>query len=583
MTSALTTFIAEKDKEPIWDGNIHVYSNSKKDLDHHKGRVPVQVKGKLVDNVNQDSFSYPIRTKDLQSYLAEGGTIYFVVLIDQIMGDTRIFYASLLPFEIIKMLGKAKNQATKNVHMKPFPKVNEDKVDIFFNFLNDRKKQQPLAATEKNYTLEDLIKQGSFKELSFGYTSSKKTDDPFEYLFNNGMYIYAVTNLGIMYPIEHVSQVEVTTTELKKEVSVNGKIYYNKYLWEHWKDREEIQFGKNVILKIDNANQKTVFKINFNGTLKEQITALEFYMAAVEAHHFTLDGSDIPLSSDDEKEIQNLDFPTKKKHLKMLKKVQSAFDAAGVTEDLNCDILSDKDENNIKMLTRAFIEHKEVSLNSDSDVLDVFCSGYLTIANIRMMITAYKQESGRYLLGNFFTNKLSIQRKDAKGNFYNVSQFYILRRKDYHDVSNINYDFIYKDIIRYQVSEEYENDIILMLLEMFSAYDEKPKEELLDLTIKLSKWMHERTPDNAVCYINYLQAVYRKSGLIEDEKKWLEKHMKNMDTPKEQKLGCAILLKKYELCEFMYLDFTKEEQENFSLYPIMNLWKKVEKLSVTGE
>lgn len=113
MTEALTTYIAEKDKEPIWDGNIHVYSNSKKDLDHHKGRVPVQVKGKVVENINVDTFTYPIRTKDLKSYLAESGTIYFVVLIDQILGDTKIFYANLLPFEIIRLLEKAKNQDTK--------------------------------------------------------------------------------------------------------------------------------------------------------------------------------------------------------------------------------------------------------------------------------------------------------------------------------------------------------------------------------------------------------------------------------------------------------------------------------------
>ena len=200
-----------------------------------------------------------------------------------------------------------------------------------------------------------------------------------------------------------------------------------------------------------------------------------------------------------------------------------------------------------------------------------------------MMITAYKQESGRFLLGNFFANKLSIRRKDAKGNFYNVSQFFILRRKDYHDVSNINYDYIYRDIISYPLIVEYENDIILMLLEMFSAYDEKQNTELLGLTIKLSKWLVENKPGDAICRINYLQAEYRKSGLKEDEIVWLEKHIKKTDTPKEQKLGCSILLQKFELCDFMYSEFTKEEQENFSLYPIMNLWKKVENKPSVGE
>ena len=444
MTSSLATYIAEKDKEPIWDGFIHVYSNSKKDLEHHKGRVSVQVKGKLVNNVNQSTFSYPIRTKDLQSYLNEGGTIYFVVLINRVMGDTKVFYASLLPFEIIRMLGSAKNQDTKNVAMKSFPTINEDKVDIFFNFLADRKKQQPLAATEQIYALDDLIKQGSFKEISFGYTSSKKTKDPFEYLFNNGMYIYAIDNLGITYPIEHVSQVEVTATELNKEVSIDGKIYYSRYYWEHWKDKDEIHFGKNVILKMDHINKKTLFNITLKGTLKEQILGLEFYITAVEAHHFYIDKVEVALFSGNEKEIQNLNFPEKKEHLALLKKVKSAFDAAGVTEDLECDELSEKDEKNIRVLTRAFVEHKEVTLDTNSEKL---CYGYLNIANIRMMLNIHKQESGAYLLSNFFDDKLFIQRKNEKGDFYNISQCFILKKEDYRNVSNINYDFIYNDII----------------------------------------------------------------------------------------------------------------------------------------
>ena len=128
--------------------------------------------------------------------------------------------------------------------------------------------------------------------------------------------------------------------------------------------------------------------------------------------------------------------------------------------------------------------------------------------------------------------------------------------------------------ISYTLSDDYENDIIVMLLEMLSAYDESHKVALLDLAIKISHWLIEKLPDNSVCYINYLQAEYRKSKLKVDEVTWLEKHIKKKDTPKEQKLGCTILLEKYELCDFLFSDFSKEEQENFSLFPIMNLWKR---------
>lgn len=573
LTDALTTFIAEKDKEPIWDGNIHVYSDSKKDLIHHKGRVPVQVKGKLTDNINQDKFTYPVRTTDLKSYLAEGGTIYFVVLIDKVMGGRKIFYARLLPFELIKLLGQAQGQDTKNVTMIPFPTINTDKVDIFLNFIRDRKDQQPTASSEKIYTLEEIAEKGALKELNFGYTSSKKSEDPFDYLFNNGMYIYAVTTLGTKYAIQHVTQVEVATAEYPTSVTINGKQYFDKYKWDHWKDKDVFHFGKNVVMKLDNEKGESKFNISFNGGLREQIAGLEFYIAAIEAQHYYVGQAKIPLTTDDPKEIENLELPVKKEHLAMLKKVQKALDIIGVKDDLDCDNLSEKDENNLRFLTRGYVDKKEVTFETDAEV---FVSGYLTIANLRMMITAHKQKSEAYLLGNFFEDELSLQRKDEKGNFYNVSQCYVLSRNDYHEVANINYDFIFNDIIKYPLITEYENDINLMLLEMLSAYDEKENCDLLELAIRVSKWLWDNTSDSAVSRMNYYQAKYRKTDLEQCEIEWLQDHFKIKDTPKDQKLGCAILLKKYELCDYLYADFTKEEQDNFSLFPIMNLWKNRE-------
>lgn len=573
MTAALTTYIAEKDKEPIWDGNVHVYSNSKKDLEHHKGRVPVQIKGKLVDKVNQDKITYSIRTKDLQSYLAEGGTIYFVVLIDRNIGDTKIFYVNLLPFEIIRLLEESKKQDTKNVILKPFPKINTDKVDIFFNFIRDRKYQQPTASTEKIFSLEDIVKQGSFKEINFGYTSSKISNDPFDYLFNNGIYIYAVTTLGTMYPVEHISQVEVASTEFSANVTIKGKIFYDSYRWEHWKTKEEFHFGKNVVMQINNELQETKFNVTISGTLTERINALEFYIDAIEAQNFFIGDIKVPLIIENPEELKLTD---KIEHLGLLKKVKLAFENAGVKKDLNCDILTEQDENKIRFIIRAFVEYKEVTFNAEKDV---FSSGYLTIANIRILITAQKQKSGAYILSNFFKSKLLIQKKDENGQFYNVSQCCILKKSDYQKVDNIDYEFVYNDIIQYPLKDEYENDIIYMLFDMLSAYDESNNSDLLELAVKISKWLVDKIPDNLICKMNYLQVKYRKSTLSVNDYAWLKEHIKNVETPKDQKLGCAILLDKFELCDFLFEDFTEDEKEYFSQYPIMNLWNyKINKM-----
>lgn len=68
--------------------------------------MPVQVKGQKCIKFARTEHKYLIRVIDLKNFRIEGGTIYFVVQIND-NGDKKIFYNALLPFELNKMLSEA--------------------------------------------------------------------------------------------------------------------------------------------------------------------------------------------------------------------------------------------------------------------------------------------------------------------------------------------------------------------------------------------------------------------------------------------------------------------------------------------
>jgi len=84
-TDHLVAHINSNDKEPSWDGDVEVYRkaghvHAKADLIL---KVPVQVKGHCKPNLKKKSIKYSIQYADLKNYLAIGGTIFFVIYINE--------------------------------------------------------------------------------------------------------------------------------------------------------------------------------------------------------------------------------------------------------------------------------------------------------------------------------------------------------------------------------------------------------------------------------------------------------------------------------------------------------------------
>lgn len=91
----LVPHINAGDREPSWDGDIEVYRkpgnvHAKEDL---VLKVPIQVKGHVVPQIPRKiTISYSIESSDLRNYLNAGGTMFFVVYVDETGTKHQIFY-----------------------------------------------------------------------------------------------------------------------------------------------------------------------------------------------------------------------------------------------------------------------------------------------------------------------------------------------------------------------------------------------------------------------------------------------------------------------------------------------------------
>ena len=116
-TDYVVPHINDNDREPSWDGDVEVY---RKGGDTHSKselilKVPVQIKGHKENNVKKKKISYQIDLSDLRNYLNAGGTTFMVVYVSEDGEKSQIYYVSLLPFELKRLINKYGHQKSKRI------------------------------------------------------------------------------------------------------------------------------------------------------------------------------------------------------------------------------------------------------------------------------------------------------------------------------------------------------------------------------------------------------------------------------------------------------------------------------------
>lgn len=586
-TERLSSFINSGDKEPSWDGNVYIHSDKKHNKKGLK-KVSTQIKGKEVASAKKKIITYPVSLVDLDAYMNNGGTMFFVVYIDKNTGDAlKIYYSSLLPFKIMELKKNSNAKKSINVEFCEYPKDNKEKTEIFLNFYSHRNKQMSFVGKEIP-SIEELEKQGVLTSLSVSYMGVSSDRSPLRFpkvVDGKEMYLYANIKNGIApIPVQYVSNVQqvALTQENNMPVFVGDRQFYDRVKVVTMAEKYTISVDDCVTITspIDPQPGKeyTTINIRIKGTLNQRIKRMEFVKALLENKSFKLGGITVP-SDFPTKELEKLQADTLDERIDTFKKIQQVLDRMSVKLELDVDKCSESDFNKLRILVDAIEDNKQITINEDYPIIVNF-----NISNLHLVLTAEKVSKGVYKFHDFFGEHFSVMVMDDDNNPHPTSQFSILKKDDFFTVHNMNYKRIVEDFKSIHPAQEHVIDRAnLVLLEMLSAYDEQNNDELLSAAEEMAEWL--KTQPNYlpadIAELNYLQIIKRKRSLSFSEKGVLNSIVQKTDNT-QHKLGAMILLDEHQEAKTIFASLDKKDADNFQQYPIYYFERKFEEDNNNG-
>lgn len=563
--------IADNDREPSWDGNVYIYEDTSKKKNKLKGRLPVQVKGKVCNDFSADEISYSMEVSDLRNYLYDGGAVLFVVYINTSGTATQIYYAELTPLKLRFELNDAKKQKTKTVKLKKFPDDGNKKATIFLNCLQNCQKQASFTDA-KLYSLEKLEKTGLLESLTIPLAGAGVLD-PKTLLLTSEAYLYAnIKGSSIPQPLEILPREMITKEEVTNDVEIDDYVHYSKYSVIRSAERTTVQFGESFSMTVE--ENKSACKMNYKNSPKLRTLAIDlnFLLDYIEKGYFQVGKAKFPFDEDGAN-FNDFDIDKEKEHLLFAQRSVKVLDMLGCKEDLDVTKLTGEDIRNLERLAVALIDKKPVS-GLRPDLPPVLL---MTIGDLKFALLLVKGENeGEYSIFDFFKSELSIAFEGADGEMIPTSQYAILHAEDLLKIQNIQAELFLPSFKNVNVEDKYTR-ANWFLLELLVAYDNSgdKRKDLLKSADEFSKWLYE-APEQYLDYnikcLNRYQVLKRERELNIDEIAELWSIAEDNSVSDECKLGAYLLLDQQVPAMRYFEKLAGEAQNTFRTYPIFRYY-----------
>ena len=555
--------IQENDRTPSWDGELRIYNQEGSfSKDTLVGRIPVQVKGTYVKKYRKKP-SFSVSVDDLKNYQEDRGVMFFVIYVKGIR-DCQIFYRSLLPFDLRRILDNIGKRKTKSIKLDPFPQNDGNAiVRLLLKFIQNRKKQSTLLPNLKS--LFDL--EGSTIDIErLEIPSISGTRDISE-LFDGPQYVYIKPkNIETSFVAERIIVEQITRRDYLP-IIVGGELLYDHVdMIVNSDETRHFKIGSAITFRVENGNLN--FNLSFNGTLHEQIRALKLITALLHGKEISVGGNPFVAS------ITSFGGHTVEEAEQILgdlETIDNVLSELGVKKDLQYGSLTDKELNKLSYLISGIRNHAAIPFN---DIEGNAAYGRLVIGNITLMIMAKKEtDNAGFIISNFFDEGIEVRTKGTAPESEHVVSAYVLLQPEWlEEIDNIDFTRIGQSVIQFPFSGFYEERVTYLALELLKYFDLNPESVILDAVIELLDYLQEHD-DSEMTRINRIQTEKRRRELNEDEITYLVS-MKSSDNSLEYQLAACILLESNIEAQMIYRKMREEERELFEQYPIMNLWKR---------
>jgi hypothetical protein len=251
--------------------------------------------------------------------------------------NRKIYYVSLTPLKIKKILSKSEGQKTKSLELKVFPSDSAKKYSLFLQFYNDSKNQITPIKTNSLISLEDLSKNNLMGNYNITCYNCCNFQD---IIFEDEIYLYAEDkNNKILQPIED-GPISILSFEevVNINVIVGREIFYDSFTRTISKDEIVIKIGDSFFITIPQNNSKSKPKVKYISTpmLRRRIIDLKFLTKILREKIILIGDLSISLVE----ESNNSSIESIEEEMKLYKNTIDALNCLHIEDDINIDNLT---------------------------------------------------------------------------------------------------------------------------------------------------------------------------------------------------------------------------------------------------
>lgn len=569
-SETLNASLNRRDKEPIWDGDLHVYRGESATNANHVGVLRVQVKATMTFDSNAYA-KFSVGTDELKAYYKDGGVLFVVVHVSR--AENRCFYKSLTPVKINQLLEKAEGQKSTTITLGPLPEHQSDFENEMVDFLNDCRAQHSFKP-EDYVSLKEM---NSAKPITFTLSATGKVEtanDFYDLMTARPHQLYCVKDIDghkINFPIKEGEGYLTLNRDENVPVTVNDVVYYDKVKINYFKGKHTWYIGKCLSFEEEKKgstyDSEGKIQLHFNykfqaETLSDAIADMRFSLAVNEHKEFYVGKQKFGFDA----ELENVENLTKQ--LDRFEKLQQLLKALHVKEELIISQIKPDECTNIDALIQALQNGEEVY---SKDSPQFFSK--VSIGNILLLLRNDKTGDDAFHLTDFWSDISPILLHTQDNEEFHSSPYLPLRKEDFLSMSNIHYDRLVES---YQLCKDVDAKVFehanFTLRAMLSAFDEMKcnKQHVLVTAINLAEWILANDPSKEsapIHKLNLLQALKRQRDLNETEQEDL---YIILDETKDDAIKYVVflLLDEKTSARRYFNKLTQQEQEAFKEMPI---------------
>ena len=553
--------IQKHDKNLSWDGGIDYYAQSPFSKQNFRGYIPVQVKGHLVNliELDQEKITFPVEIGDVENFVTSRGVLFFVVYLAEVENDidARIYYNSMLPYDLHKILERHSKQKSRVLEFMAFPRTIDEVETIFRDFLSDQRKQS-------NTVICRDFDEVNSQEHQYIFTLPSKNGIP--YFDERPRFLYKEWSGTVLSPISKVVFEKMTIEDVPLVTYVNGREYFRQGEVVLGRNNKIEEIVINPGLRFSNlSGEKKTGSVDSDRdcTFQQMADNLKFIKLAAEGGDVRV--GDI-LMGGELKFSQNVDELSR--DILFYERIQKLLTYMRVTKQVH---ISDFTDDELYELNAMFFYMVErVPYEAENNVF-----GRWTCGPLKNFIISRESEDGCYLYDAFQIEQENFEMSLGERDYRFASSLYVmLSVDDYVSLDNIDYDVVKQSLVCVPYSENYGMVAVNTLLRILTAYDRTTNPRLLEIAETLSHYLLEHE-DTAPNFINRMQVIRRKREFTTTE---IAEIMNRRTAVSDQdkgavcvRAGFASLLGNEGDIAFYKSKMSFEQREQYEMFPINNL------------